>query len=93
MWFRLICTSNWNGTISKDDGTDKVKYIKILEDNFKFIKNPVENEYSKCQQYECKIWLEDINDVVKLGKLINREIIFDVVYDKSVIEIYDDWRE
>lgn len=92
MWFRVICTSNWSGTISENSG-DKIKYIKVLEDNFKFIKNPVENKYSAYQQYECRVWLEDINDVVKLGKLINLEIIFNFENDEAVVEIYDDWRE
>lgn len=92
MWFKVICTSNWSGTISENSG-DKIKYIKVLEDNFKFIKNPVENKYSTYQQYECRVWLEDVNDVVKLGKLINLEIIFNFENDEAVVEIYDDWRE
>lgn len=87
-WYNIITTNSFY--ISDDSGNSNGRFIKILEDNFRFIKIP---DASRCYgriDYECKIYLESMNDFIRLKELLGEELILN---NNNHIEIYDDYRE
>lgn len=66
------------------------KYVKIIENtSFKL------KEVDKIQGYQYNIKIHTINDLQKLSRLLNHEIIIheERYGGMPILEIYDDWRE
>ena len=87
MWFTIYNTSN--GKYLLDN-----KYIDMIENTgcYDLEKNKDNSNVYSC---ECKIYIEDLYDLIELYKLLKEELIIteDYVDNEIEIEIYDSWRE
>lgn len=90
MWFKIVCTSDFGEYIDKFSHGNNGNYMKILEENFRFIKAPKDIEKGCVNRFDCKVWLETAEDIVRLISLLGEYLVID---SDNVIEIYDDYRE
>ncbi len=73
------------------------KYMELIE--FKYINTLKENGYNidiiKIYDYSARafIVINDVLDLYKIKKLLNKELIITFEEGIGALEIYDDWRE